>query len=469
MTADLIQTLAFNGFIADEAFPADVNGDGQFELLFLQSPGIYQSRVFDGTRYAIPQEHREIFCLTAVTTDGTILWQFGEPYLDSPGYQSHCADQMVWCDDIDGDGQIEVLLLTPEQVLILEGATGEVRRSASLDHDNYSIVRSWSTALGRRILVKNTEATYGEHWYADPALIFDPDLNLLKTIPKTIGSRHSPRTFDLDGDGFEELLIGYEAFDASGERIWRLEGMEEKSYAPVGHHVDQMQVGPLGDDGGPRILYAGSRNIMMGGPQGELYWQYWLGHPQHVLIGDFRAGERSARLAMLNLSVGQHLAQFAEKNQVELPDGTQNGLVWLHSDGTIESVHYPEPSWPGSPGRSGGCHSGEGILIYPQGCDDGSDVVITRDWGWPDALNLSGERVFEIPFPGGPSEVASNDPVARDGYGIRIFDFDGDGVAEILIHNRAEAWIFRPPFPKPGEKNTHAKLSPVTGQGWYSL
>lgn len=72
-------------------------------------------------------------------------------------------------------------------------------------------------------------------------------------------------------------------------------------------------------------------------------------------------------------------------------------------------------------------------------------------------------------YPADKVETKIGDPVGRDGYGVRIGDFDGDGCAEVLVHDRTTAWIFKLPFPAVGAPNKHAKLKPVTGQGWYAF
>ena len=64
--ACLVRTIPLAGFPANECFAADLLGDGGSELLFLQSPGIYQSEVFNGTTWEVSEENRGIHCLTAV-------------------------------------------------------------------------------------------------------------------------------------------------------------------------------------------------------------------------------------------------------------------------------------------------------------------------------------------------------------------------------------------------------------------
>ena len=441
--AQLSQTIVFEGFRADEVYPADLDGDGRLEILALQSPGIYQSDVFDDTRWRLPEREKHIHCLTAFDTRGRVLWQAGQPYLDSLANGSHCADQML---RVAGD---QVAVLQRNRLSVRDAATGRLVRETELDHDNYTIVVPWAG----RWVIKNSEAPDAGYWYGDPAQVYDAGLQRVLTLPRTVGSGHSVRTFDLDGDGEDELLVGYEAYGADGRRRWRLDGVAATEYDPILHHEDQVQIGRLA--GQPRVVYAGSTNFYAGTLEGHLCWSSALGHPQHVLLGNFQGGGRTASLAVLNIQVGPAVQQWAQQAGRALPTSAYaNGIVWLTADGQIVNVTYPP--------ASSFAHSGEGILLYPQGCADGSDAVLVRDCGWPRAYELSGNELWQLPQP-----TATH--AGPDGYGVRLADFDGDGRAEILVHDRTTAWIFKPPYPAADQPHTHAKLRPVTGQGWYAV
>ncbi len=479
--AECVRTLHLDGCAANEISPADVNGDGELELLCLQSPGIYQSRLFnDGAvfwdaPYDASGRTRRADCgLAAVDLRGNVLWRYGEPkpYVDAVECFTHVPDQQVWCEDIDEDGSAEVLLIHRDRLLLLDGRTGTTRRETTLNHDSYGIVRTYRGPGGRRVLVSNTERGYPPHWYGDPTLLFDADLKPLATLTGIVGAGHSPRALDIDGDGVDELLLGYEAYDADGHRLWRLDGLDPSGYDPDEEHVDQLQVAPLGEQGEPRIVYAGSRMAYAADLHGHVVWARELGHPQHVAPGRFVPAPAPLRVAFL-ANIRTNVVLF-----VRGPDGRLDNAV------------MPPVAWPEAPAARNKAHSGEGFLIYPQGCADGTDALIARDWGWPSAWTIHGEQAFEIPCPdftaqgraGTSPRTAAQDEqlrrdhmwphapvVPRESYGVRIADFDGDGRAEILVHNLRTAWIFKPPFPAPGAPTTHDRLQPVTGQGWYAL
>ena len=474
MEAELTASFDTSAFPASEAYPADINGDGRMEILFLQGTGICQSDVFDGSDREISDPRlKRIFCITAVDLEGNVLWQYGTPFTETPKWPGHVVDQALCCVDLDGDGKMEIAALHRDRLVLLDGETGRLLKSVDLDADNYSVVVPFRWRGETRLLVKNTEREYQGYWYGDPACIFDAEFGLVAKIPRIVGSGHSPRAFDINGDGDEELLIGFEAYDGEGDRLWQLPDPTGKEYVPLLHHVDQLQVGPLGPGGEMCVVYAGSWDIKLATLDGRLLWQYELGHPQHVLVGDFRGAEKRAPLAFMNVqingfwhTIGEHLLDSGARHGLELrpEEWSGNALIFADREGELVQIFYPEDYWPGTPGRTGGAHSGEGILILPQGCPDGSDAVIVRDWGWPRVVNLDGEQPFVFPYP-----KPSNPSVNADGYGMRVFDADADGRAEVLVHDRNTAWLFKPPFPEAGRPNTHAGLRPTTGQGWYGV
>lgn len=63
-------------------FVHDLDRDGADDILWLQSPGLFHSRVFDKppwNTYITPEE-RDHFCLTATRATGEVLWQIGAPW-----------------------------------------------------------------------------------------------------------------------------------------------------------------------------------------------------------------------------------------------------------------------------------------------------------------------------------------------------------------------------------------------------
>lgn len=94
----------------------DLTGNGEVDVLIGQM-------IHHGPR----DQYSELSCLTAMTFDGDILWQIGKPdpanyhLTNDVGFQIH---------DIDGDGRNEVIYCMNFEIVVLDGATGQVKYKA---------------------------------------------------------------------------------------------------------------------------------------------------------------------------------------------------------------------------------------------------------------------------------------------------------------------------------------------------
>ena len=89
----------------------DLDGDGQLDMLFAQQVAKVRGDAFD-----------QISCLTAVTLDGTVLWQQGRP---NPKNDLLTNDTPFQIHDLD-NGRSEVVLARDFQLQVLDGRTGRV-------------------------------------------------------------------------------------------------------------------------------------------------------------------------------------------------------------------------------------------------------------------------------------------------------------------------------------------------------
>ena len=71
-----------------------------------------------------------VSCLTAIDLDGNVLWQRGEPTAQENVLGKVSCDLPCQVYDIDGDGADEVITAKNFRILILDGKTGEVKKSA---------------------------------------------------------------------------------------------------------------------------------------------------------------------------------------------------------------------------------------------------------------------------------------------------------------------------------------------------
>lgn len=253
----------------------DLNGDGRAEMLLVQ-PDNRQD-----VRY-IPHQ---VQCLTAYDLEGRLLWQTGAP---DPGAGSQGSDYPAQIYDIDGDGALEVLCVMDGRLQILEGATGKLKSVHSLPaehaHDCIIIANLTGGSHPSDIILKDR---YHQLW------ALDRDFRLLWTHRGNVG--HFPWVYDLDGDGRDEVMAGYDLLDSAGNPLWSCRDLDD--------HADCLWVGDVNGDGEPEWVIGGSVTVMYSRDGREL-WRYEGSiESQHLALGRFREDLPGLQVAGLDRMV----------------------------------------------------------------------------------------------------------------------------------------------------------------------
>ncbi|WP_455072779.1 rhamnogalacturonan lyase family protein [Paenibacillus caseinilyticus] len=253
----------------------DLDGDGRMEMLLVQ-PDDRQD-----VRY-LPHQ---VQCLTAFDLDGRQLWQLGKPSETAGGPGSDYPAQIY---DLDGDGRLEVICVMDGRLLVLEGATGRVRRTAELPdphaHDCIIVANLTGGSRARDLILKDR---YHRLW------ALDSEFRLLWSHEGNLG--HYPWCHDLDGDGRDEVMAGYELLDANGQVRWSCTDLED--------HADCVWVGDVNGDGHKELVIGGSVTVMYDSGGREL-WRYTGSiESQHVALGRFREDLPGLQVAGLDRMV----------------------------------------------------------------------------------------------------------------------------------------------------------------------
>ena len=95
-------------------FPADINNDGKFEFLVLQSAGLFHAAIHGG-KGNVGWDH---FCLTAMDSHGNVLWRVGEPWDRTEPFVTHGGERSLCVFDLDGDGVPEVYVIRGNEVIV---------------------------------------------------------------------------------------------------------------------------------------------------------------------------------------------------------------------------------------------------------------------------------------------------------------------------------------------------------------
>ncbi len=374
----------------------DLDGDGQLDILFGQV-----------AHYGPKDANSELSCLTAVTFDGKELWQVGEQDMWKMFLTNDVAFQIH---DLDGDGRNEVVYCMNQEIVVAEGATGKTLRKAPTPEspkDSKKGYNKFPRILGDSMFFCDTRGTgraadilikdrYTHFWVMDGQLkpLWDAACN----------TGHYPCAMDVDGDGKDEIAIGYSLYDHDGKLLWSLDGILQD-------HCDGVAiVKTRADDVRPRLLIAGSDEGML---QIDLSGRWilshlFLGHVQNPGTADFRPDLPGLETITVNFW------------------GNQGAIHIFDADGKVLTDFEPfqhgslcQPvNWTGQPGE---------LVALSVNPDDGGL------WdGW-------GRRVVRFPADGHPDMCYA------------VLDVTGDCRDEIIVWDPDELWVYtQDDNPKPG-------------------
>jgi rhamnogalacturonan endolyase len=375
----------------------DLDGDGVLDMLVVQNIPRVRGDAFD-----------HISALTAVTLDGKVLWQSGRPGPDN-GLLTN--DTPVQVHDLDGDGRAEVVMVRDFRLQVLDGRTGKVLRSAwmppapatSAPADRpYELVWGDSLAFAdfsgsgasTEIVVKDR---YKNFW------VFSPALELLWGGEGQTG--HFPFPFDADGDGRDELAIGYSLWDHGGRRLWSHD-------TELKDHADGVAMGNFSGDpkAPPRMYVSGSdEGFVVFERNGALVRHVRIGHAQSPSIARYRPDLKGLQYMTVNF-------------------WRNPGIVTLFdSDGNI--LAQEEPIHTGSP------------LLPVNWRGDGTEFALLsgnpREGGMIDGRL---RRVVMFPDDGHPDLAAY------------VADVTGDPRDEVILWDQQRVWIYTQDRPVAGAK-----------------
>jgi hypothetical protein len=437
LTLELVREIDLQGYGGPEVYVWDVNGDGKPELVWVQDCGIYHSRIFPDRypRWAhLRDTPFDLFCVTATTAAGEVLWQYGTPFRGAEPYCSHAGESVLACADVDGDGVAEVVGVSDRHLLVLDGPTGRLERRAELPADNFAIVRlahtgPGTTSTGWTILVQNSEAAYEPYQYGQPALFYDAGTLALLDERSSPGSGHWPLVLDADGSGRDGFLLGYELLDHRRRPLWTLDRFREAAPDPIRQHVD-FAWPRRGSDGARQLVLACSDRLYCAGPDGSTLWESGGEHPQYCVSGRFRPNDPGEYVFLTNCRFSMELFDVRGRS------------VWR----TLLPEHWPRGR-PTSLPAGMRFHMGRPLTVWRTGHPDRPEAIVYNEAGWPYLVGGDGSAEFAIPCPPNAVQPEHDVPGWHDdyGFGFRTWcaDLDGDGEEEVLVHDRRYAWLFK--------------------------
>ena len=366
----------------------DLDGDGKLDVLFVQV-----------NNHGPKDRNSEVGCLTAMTFDGTKLWQTGDP--DQWRDRLTC-DVACQIHDIDHDGKNEVIYCRDFELVIADGATGKVKRkiktplspprtSASGDPIN-----KYDRILGDSLYFLDLRGT---GWPSDIILkdryshvyAYNDKLEPLWDVACNTG--HYGYAYDVDGDGKDEFMIGYNLISHDGKIIWSLDDKLQD-------HADAVAIVKFNPtDAEPKLFCAASDEGMFWTDlKGNVLKHLYLGHVQSPSIANYRDDLPGLEAVTVNFHANQGIINFYDSKMNVYHDfePMQHGSMMLPLNWNGKSEEY--------------------FVISPN-VDEGAYD------GW-------GRQVLKFPADGHPEMCYD------------VLDITGDCRDEIVVWDLEEMWVY---------------------------
>jgi len=350
----------------------DLDGDGKLDILVAQ---VKAHGPNDG--------HCEVGCLTAITVDGKQLWRNGT----ADSWNDHLtSDVGVQIHDFDGDGKNEVVYCRGMKIIVAEGATGKTKYEAPTPDSPESETRKdlFPRILGdalyfcdfrglgakRDLIIKDR---YRNIW------AYNDKLEQQWTLPVNTG--HYPYAYDVDGDGKDELAVGYSLVNHLGKKVWSLEDK-------IDDHADGVAILPR-KPGGPLVwqCVASDEGVLFADTKGTVLHHYQIGHAQNASTADYRPDMPGLETVTVNFWANQGIVHFydADGKPYHTFEPSQHGSMMLPLNWKGDGQEY----WILSPNPDEGAYDGWGRRVLRFPADGHPDMCVAT-------LDMTGDARDEI-------------------------------------------------------------------------
>ncbi|MDE6013414.1 MAG: hypothetical protein K2G50_00560, partial [Anaeroplasmataceae bacterium] len=338
-----------------------------------------------------------ISCLTCFTLDGEILWQKGEA-------NNSFDNTFISCDlpfqiaDINNDGKYEVIYSMDFEVIICDLMTGkEISKMPTpviyqdknvlnepfyrLNVDAIRVADFEGLGYKCDFIIKDR---YQNVWAYNHKMV-----NIWRYHHKNTG--HFPYIYDFDGDGKDEMFVGYDLVDHDGKIIFSLPMASD--------HTDEIIYAKLKDNEEKKLILAsGNEGLNIVNLKGHILKHHEIGHAQRISVAKYKEDIEGLQIMATTFwgSDGIIMIFDADGNLLNKMEQRSNGNV-------ITPVNYD------------GKHS----LCLLNASEDGG------------LIDGSLDKVVLFPNDGHPI------------YSTEVYDVDGDEIDEILVFDTKELWIYK--------------------------
>ena len=364
----------------------------------LDNDGIIDALIGQVLHHGPKDRNSELSCLTAMTFDGRQLWQIGQPDL----WKNHLTNDVAFqIHDIDRDGKNEVVYCRNFEIIVADGATGKTKYKTQTPltpggKPYRSVYNIFPRILGDCIYFCDLSGKGydGDIIFKDRyryLWAFSDKLELLWHAECNTG--HYPFAYDVDGDGKDELMMGYTLFDDNGEKLWTLDDT-------ITDHADGVAILKFRPDSDLRLLCAASdEGIFFTDMKGNILKHLYLGHVQNPAVANFRDDLPGLETVTINFWRNQGIIHYFDS------DGN---LYYSFEPNQYGSMCLPI-NWTG---RS------EEFFVHNPNVDEGGMYD-----GW-------GRKAVEFPDDGHPDMCNA------------VLDITGDCRDEAVVWDPKEIWVY---------------------------
>jgi len=363
----------------------DLNGDKKIDLLVGQ--------IF---HHGPTDSNSEIGCMTAIDLEGNVIWRQGTP----DRWGNHLTNDVAFqVHDIDGDGMSEVIYCKNQELIIAEGATGKKIRSIPTPENKSTRVpfNRFPRILGDSLLVADLrgQGHRGDIIIKDryqQAWAFDTELKPIWTVQCNTG--HYPFPIDTNGDGREEISLGYSRWSPDGKLIWSHDQIFKD-------HADSIAVVDLDGNGDLETIWGGSdEGFIILDANGVPRQHLRIGHVQNLTVADLRPDLPGLEIATANFWKNQGLIHILDRR------------------GNVIADFEPRPE-----------HGSSIVPVHWKG--DGTELILIG----PDPIHGGlfdgfGRKAVSLPADGHPTKAYD------------ALDLTGDNRDEIVVWDSQEIWIY---------------------------
>ena len=336
-------------------------------------------------------------CLTCFDIDGNILWQKGKACNDFDHTMISC-DLPFQVTDFNNDNKLEVIYSMDFKIYVVDLLTGKVLKEGlpPIIYNDPLVLNEpfyYLNLDGLRVADFRGQGYQGDLVVKDRyqnVYALDDNFKIMwRYHHKNTG--HFPFIYDINNDGYDEMLVGYDLVSHDGKILWSLPYNSD--------HTDEIIYGPLTDDDKRYfILASGNEGMNIATIDGKIYKHNEIGHAQRISLAKYNDNIEGYQIITTAFWGSPGITRCYDKdaNVIAEKEFITNGNL-------VSPVLY-----------------------------DGINILCLLNAS-PEGGLMDSDLDIVVKFPN------DNHPYLCS----EVFDIDADGIDEIICWDQKEMWIYK--------------------------